>query len=252
MRGNDESAGGQVGAGETATEDEPASPHSAMVRERLGDLILKGQLRPGEFLTEGRIAERFGVSRTPVREAIRELAAAGLVTLRPRQRAVVAGLSLKDTLDRFEMMAELEAACASLAARRHTPPMLARIQAAHAECEVAADTQDFDAYYAANEHFHEAIYRAGGNLYLMQETRRLRNRMRVLRMAQAAMPGRMGASFAEHCTVLAAIASREAQAAADAMRAHLIVQGEMLRILLESADPAGPVDLADRVPGGIA
>lgn len=228
-------------------DEEPASPHSAMVREGLGDLILKGQMRPGEYLTEGRIAEQFGVSRTPVREAIRELAAAGLVTLRPRQRAVVAGLSIKDTLDRFEMMAELEAACASLAARRHTEAQIDQIRAGHNECAAAMEQGDAELYYAANEQFHEAIYRAGGNAYLAQETRRLRNRLRVLRIAQAAMPGRMADSFSEHCVVLQAIAVRDTAAAADAMREHLIVQGEMLRVLLRSDDPADAVFLAGQM-----
>lgn len=228
------------------TEEERASPHSAMVRERLGESILKGQLRPGEFLTEGRIAERFGVSRTPVREAIRELAAAGLVTLRPRQRAVVTGLSVKDVLDQFEMMAEMEAACTRLAARRHTPPMLEAMRARHLECGAAFEADDVETYYAANERFHEAIYTASGNAYLQRETVRLRDRMRVLRMTQIAMVGRMNASLNEHGHVLDAIEARDALRAAETMRRHLIIQGEGLRLLLEDTDQGVPVHLSTK------
>lgn len=216
---------------------------SEILRQSLGEEIMTGLLRPGEFLSETRIAERFGVSRTPVREAIRSLAGDGLVTLRLRQRAVVRGQTAAEILDQFEAMAELEAACARLAARRCSAAQLSVMEQAQADCCARADAADVDLYYEANVRLHEAIYSAAGNAYLRAETKRLRDRLRFLRMSQGSLPGRVLESSREHETVLTAIRARDETGAADAMRAHLIVQGESLRSMLRHTDASGIVHL---------
>lgn len=215
------------------------------IRRILGEDIMMGRLSPGEFLSEQKIAERFNVSRTPVREAIRVLAGDGLVTLRPRQRAAVRGQTASEILDQFETMAELEAACARLAARRHTPAQLAQMKKAQAECRRRADSSDPDHYYRANVHLHEAIYAAAGNLYLQSETLKLRDRLRFLRISQGRLPGRLANSADEHERVITAIGDRDEDGAAIAMRDHLIVQGESLRRMLRHTDSSGMVHVAD-------
>ncbi|WP_161487384.1 MULTISPECIES: GntR family transcriptional regulator [unclassified Sulfitobacter] len=222
---------------------------SEIVRQALGEDIMTGQLKPGEFLSEGRIAERFGVSRTPVREAIRSLSGDGLVTLRPNQRAVVRGQTAAEILDQFEAMAELEAACTRLAARRRSESVLARMEAAQAECRARADSTDPHLYYVANVKFHEAIYEAAENDYLRSETLKLRDRLRFLRISQGHLPGRLAGSSSEHDAVLSAIREHKEAEAAEAMRMHLIVQGESLRSMLQHTDATGIVHLAEMQPG---
>lgn len=234
---------------EKAERPEREDAQADQIRRALGEDIMMGRLRPGEFLSELKIAERFHVSRTPVREAIRVLAGDGLVTLRPRQRAVVRGQTAAEILDQFETMAELEAACARLAARRHTAADLAAMEAAQAECRRREGSRDPETYYRANVHLHEAIYTAAGNAYLQVETLKLRDRLRFLRISQGRLPGRLKSSADEHEAVLEAIRKRDEEGAAIAMRAHLIVQGESLRRMLRHTDSSGMVHVADLQAG---
>lgn len=230
---------------EKVVRPEREDAQAEQIRRILGEDIMMGRLRPGEFLSELKIADRFNVSRTPVREAIRVLAGDGLVTLRPRQRAVVRGQTAAEILDQFETMAELEAACARLAARRHTAADLARMKKAQAECRKNAGARDPERYYRANVQLHEAIYAAAGNLYLEAETLKLRDRLSFLRISQGRLPGRLGDSADEHERVIAAIGERDEDGAALAMRNHLIVQGESLRRMLRHTDSSGMVHVAD-------
>ncbi|RLQ87205.1 GntR family transcriptional regulator [Notoacmeibacter ruber] len=216
---------------------------SEQVRNGLEEDILLGRIQPGDYLSESRLADRFGVSRTPVREAIRSLAAAGLVTLRPRQRAVVRGLTVVEMLDQFECMAELEASCARLACRRRTSDDLEKMEAAQAECRRFAAQSDTERYYAANCVFHEAIYNAAGNAFLRKQTMALRDTLSFLRIAQGRLPGRLANSSAEHDGVLEAIKMRDERIAAEEMRAHLIFQGEGLRNMIHR-NASGPLTSA--------
>lgn len=220
-------------------------PQAAYIHSTLAEDILLGRLAPGTFLSEARISDRFGVSRTPVREAIRALAADGLVILRPRQRAVVRGQTAVEIIDQFEAMAELESACARLAAQRRSADDLALLHSAQSRCRTQALAGDLSAYYDANVHFHEAIYVAGGNQYLRTETLRLRDRLGFMRITQGQLPGRMESSSLEHDTVLTAIRDRDGDAAGTAMRRHLIIQGESLRRMLRHTDASGFVHIAD-------
>ncbi|MBL4907248.1 MAG: GntR family transcriptional regulator, partial [Sneathiella sp.] len=105
--------------------------------------IVTGSLKPGTRLDETILADRFGVSRTPVREALTRLAASGLVEIRPRRGAVVATITLKDLMNMFEVMANLEAVCARLAARRITPEEKDELVASHALCTALSETDQF-------------------------------------------------------------------------------------------------------------
>ncbi|WP_306130361.1 GntR family transcriptional regulator [Roseovarius sp. MMSF_3350] len=203
-----------------------------VVRNALGERILSNQLKAGDVLSESWVAKEFGVSRTPAREALRHLAALGLVELRPNRRPIVAQLTIRDVLELFEMMGELEASCARLAARRRTEDVIDAMRSHNEECAEAAKANDSGLYYNVNEKFHECIYRAAGNTLLERDVLLLRNRMRLLRNAQGAVPGRLANSYDEHRRLISAIEDREEDFAAEIMRKHLQAQGETLRELL--------------------
>jgi len=207
------------------------------VRLCLENEILSGVLTPGERLDETGLARRFGVSRTPVREALLQLASVGLIEMRPRQGAVVATITVQQLLQMFEAMAELEALCARLAARRMSPDERAALRRAHRRCSRLARNGDPEAYYAANRDFHEAIYAGTHNGCLEDMTRTLRNRLSGYRRFQLHRPGRVAQSLDEHDDVVAAITAGDADGAAAAMRAHVAIQGEVFTDLLSMLPP---------------
>ena len=130
------------------------------LRDVLEDEIVEGRLSPGDRLDEMSLAERFGVSRTPIREALRQLAAAGFVEIRPHRGALVSAPDPRRIIEMFEVMAELEALCARLAARRLLTEDYQRLQQTLKACGDALKAGDSDAYYYENEQFHRAIYAA--------------------------------------------------------------------------------------------
>jgi|TARA_R110000751_G_scaffold82621_1_gene166243 DNA-binding GntR family transcriptional regulator len=194
--------------------------------------IVTGMLQPGDRLDERGLSERFNVSRTPVREALQSLARSGLVATLPRRGTVVASITVGELIEMFEVMAELEAMCARLAARRMARVDIDRLNELSAECDALREQVDVDAYYAANVRFHEAIYAGCRNSYLERQTKIVRNRLSPYRRLQLHRPGRVEKSNNEHAEILDAIARGKADLAADLMRAHLAVQGEALNDLL--------------------
>ncbi len=194
--------------------------------------IATGVLAPGARLDEAALAARYSVSRTPVREALHQLAASGMVDIRPRRGAVVATAGPDRLYEMFEVMAELEAMCARLAARRVTAAMRSNLIAAHEACAHAVGSPD--AYYEANEAFHRAIYRAGGNAFLEEQCLALQKRLRPYRRLQLRVGNRVRRSFAEHEAIVAAIGEGDSAAAAEAMKAHVRVQGERFGDLVAS------------------
>ena len=207
------------------------------LRCRLETEIFSGTLMPGERLDETRLAKRFGVSRTPVREALLQLASSGLIEMRPRQGAVVATITVQSLLQMFEVMAELEAMCARLAARRTTPAERAAIKDAHEACKRSAAEADPAAYYEANRAFHETLYAGAHNAYLEDSTRSLRNRLNAYRRFQLHQRGRIAQSLSEHEAVVEAIAAGDAEAAENAMHAHVTIQGDVFTDLISLLPP---------------
>ena len=196
------------------------------------DDIVEGRLPPGTRLDEIGLAERHGVSRTPVREALRRLAETGLVEVRPRRGAQVAELEPHAVVEMFEVMAEIEAYAGRLAARRARSEEIAALDDAHEACMTAEARGDADAYYAANERFHHLIYAASGNRFLAQEAARMHVRLKPYRRLQLRAPRRLATSLREHQAVLDAIRAGEGEAAAATLRAHVTVQGERFGDLL--------------------
>jgi len=197
------------------------------LRLQLADEIVRGALAPGAPLDETDIARRFSVSRTPVREALRQLAASGLVDARAHRGAVVA----RPTLDRlngmFEAMAELEALCAGLAAERMPAVDRARLEAIHEELRFLSHAGNPERFHEVNERFHNAIYAGSQNDYIAEMTLATRVRVQPFRRAQFRNLGRLAKSHAEHDRVVIAILRGDRNGAAAAMRAHIeLVRGE--------------------------
>lgn len=196
------------------------------IRDALEREILTGAPPAGTRLDEQELARRFGVSRTPVREAVRQLASTGLVDLIPNRGAFVRRVSTRDLIQMFEVMAGLEGMAGRLAARRAEPEALERLASCLKACEAAAAAGDPDAYYAENGQFHAIIYAASGNDYLTAEATRLHQRLMTYRRLQLRVPRRMGQSLAEHRAIVEAIVSGDAEAAEIALRDHVTIQGE--------------------------
>lgn len=203
-----------------------ADNHASQLSTVLEEEIAAGALAPGTRLEEVALAERFGVSRTPIREALRLLSASGLIELRPRRGAIVASLSLNRLLDMFELMAEMEATCARFAARRMTEAERGLLHRQHLICGKAGEDGNSDYYYEENARFHELITEGSHNGFLAEEVQRLRRRLQPYRRLQLRVGGRLEASFAEHTRITEAIVSGDAEAAAEAMREHVSVQGD--------------------------
>lgn len=193
------------------------------VRQSLADSIVRGDIGPGVTLDEASLAERFQVSRTPIREAIRQLEAIGFAEARPHRGAVVPHFTPEKLTEMFAVMAEMEALCASYAALSITHAERDILTAAHKACWEAAQLGDIDAYYDTNIRFHEAIYAMSHNKFLAEITLSVRNRVAPFRKAQFRSLGRLMGSIGEHEKVVEAILAGNPTAAAEAMRDHMQV-----------------------------
>lgn len=184
---------------------------------------MRGQIGPGVVLDEASLALRFDVSRTPVREAIRQLEAIGFVEARPHRGAVVPLFTPDRLSEMFTVMAEMEALCARMAAENLPAGCEDALRAAHEACRQRAEAEDVAGYYEANAAFHELIYSLGGNGFLADVTRGVRNRLQPFRRAQFSSSGRLHKSIEEHAAIVEAILSRDADAAFRLARDHIKV-----------------------------
>ncbi|MEY8828030.1 GntR family transcriptional regulator [Sedimentitalea sp. XS_ASV28] len=210
-----------------------------LIADELEKLIFTGAFDDGDRLDEIRLSQQFGVSRTPVREALQRLVASGLAVQMPRRGVFVAQPGPVELMEMFETMAEIEAVCARLAAMRICDDALAELEKINQECQRALRADDTDGYYHENERFHQAIYRQTGNAFLANEALRLQHRLKPYRRIQLHLRGRMAHSMAEHETILDALRIGDPAAAADRMRAHVAVQGEKFRHLMSSLKQTG-------------
>lgn len=204
------------------------------LRDALEDDIVNGRLRPGDRLDPEQLSERFGVSRTPVREAIQQLSASGLVRVAPKRGTFVTEIGLPQLIEMFEVMAELEGMCGRLAAGRIDADAAESLRAALARCREAAGRGDSDDYYYENEHFHHCIYDATGNAFLAAEARRLQARLMPYRRLQLRVRRRVRRSVEEHEAIVEAILDGDAARAERRLNEHVLVQGERFTDLVAS------------------
>jgi DNA-binding GntR family transcriptional regulator len=191
-----------------------------LVRDALADDIIAGRLAAGTRLDEMSLANRFAVSRTPVREALRELVASGLAQSRAHVGAIVATMTEARFHDIFDAVAELEAACARLSAARMTATERYRLEELHRQCGVVVQGADAELYHAANAEFHAAIRQGSQNSVLAEMVGSLRHRFAPLSRSQFRSAGRLAASYAEHDQVVRAILRGDSEQAYQAMRHH--------------------------------
>lgn len=215
------------------------------VASRLRALIFERQLAPGQWIDEQALAREWGISRTPLREALKVLAAEGLVTLQPRRGCVVTEVSEDDAERLFPVMALLEGRCAYEAAQHASDAQLAELQRLHEDLEMTAAAHDAEGYYRANHVFHTRVQAAAGNPWLSRATDQLRVFMRLLRGRQLARPGRIDDSIGEHRALIDALVARDAPRAAQLMHDHLMAQLAALKEL-RATEAAAAARLARR------
>lgn len=222
------------------TRAHPGRPkRSAELEEVIEEDIVLGRLAPGDRLDEASLSIRFVVSRTPIREALIQLASSGLVQLRPRRGAVVTEVGPQRLYEMFEVMAELESMCVRLAARRMSTEERSAFLAAHEACRPAAESRDSDAYFHLNETFHQCIYDGSHNGFLAEQARALQRRLRPYRRLQLRAANRVANSFAEHERIVAAMMSGDSELAARELYHHVAIQGERFGDLISSLSTIG-------------
>jgi DNA-binding GntR family transcriptional regulator len=183
--------------------------------------IVSGSLKPGATLDEARLADQFGASRTPVREALRQMAASGLVELRPHRTPLVVSVDARRFADMFEVMAELEALCAARAAIAMSSSERLTLEHVHVGMAAYVHNGHVAAYRQANTDFHALIYRGTANSYLEELALATRDRVAPHRGVQLQAPTRLAQSYAEHGEIVTAILRADGTAASHAMRRHL-------------------------------
>jgi DNA-binding GntR family transcriptional regulator len=208
--------------------------HNSMhdeVAAGLRDRIFAGELTPGMFLDEGRLAEQMQISRTPLREALKVLTAEGLLRHEPRRGCFVNQVTEQDLDEIFPVIALLEGRCAREAALNATDGDLQALEALHDKLNRHARARRITDYYAANFAIHEAIIALANNRWLAQVIGDLRKILKLARLQQLHAPGRLDQSLSEHMAVFAALKARDPEGAEAAMRTHLTRQREALREL---------------------
>jgi DNA-binding GntR family transcriptional regulator len=195
--------------------------HVDRLVQQVADEIVDGRLLPGVRLDEVGLAERFGVSRTPVREALRQLEATGLLQRRPSRGVVVATVTPERLADMFEAMAEMEALCARLAAQRMTARERQSLGRLHERSGRHVERADEARYEEVNRRFHEAFYDGAHNAEIAGMALAMRARLAPFRRAQFRVAGRLEQSHAEHALIVAAVLKRDPSAADAAMREHI-------------------------------
>ena len=188
------------------------------VAERLRQQIFSRELEPGAWIDEQKLAIEYGISRTPLREALKVLAVEGLVTMKLRRGAYVTEMSATDVAQVYHLMALLESDAAGTVAAQATEAEIAELQALHDRLESQA--QQRDAFFATNEQFHLRLLALAGNRWSAQIVQDLRKVMKLNRHLSLFKQGRLAESLAEHRAVMQAISARDAAQAAGLMRAH--------------------------------
>jgi DNA-binding GntR family transcriptional regulator len=194
---------------------------SDKIRAEIETLIQSGTLLPGDAIDEAGLASQHGVSRTPIREAMLQLQAQGLLTSLSRGGMVVAKMDLQQLLSLWELLAEMEGVAARLACQRMTPDELLAITKAHEQGRVAVQLDDMAAWQESNLGFHELIYRATRNPYLRQDVLRIRSRTGFYRQHAFGALGKIKTSFEQHQLLVEAFQASDPEGATAAMVAHM-------------------------------
>jgi DNA-binding GntR family transcriptional regulator len=202
--------------------------------EQLKQEIADGVLAPGDSLEESTLSDRFGVSRTPIREALRSLMDSGLLEARSRKGVVVRVLDVKELMELFEVAAELEGMACRLAASHLTEENAQAIEAGLEACRDAAGNNDKESYITANLYFHQTIHDACDNRWLVDQLNQISLRINPYRLMPYELRGRVAQSAKEHEEIADAIFAGNGKLACDLMRDHMMLQGKRLPSLLKA------------------
>jgi len=202
----------------------PPIKSSDRIRTAIENDIRSGKLLPGELIDETAVAHQFKVSRTPVREALLQLEAQGLLISRPRQGYVVAKMNVQQLLALWELLAELEGICVRLACERMTDEERQELAEVHNKAQSIVEENDIESWRDANHDFHDVLYRGCRNPFLREELLRLRTMTGgYLQHAFSAL-GRLQTSYEQHERVLEAILKKDAQLAYNEMLQHISLE----------------------------
>lgn len=239
-----------IGSFKRKVGEEHSSLHGQVIAE-LREAILTGRLKAGERLVEERIADELGVSRNPVREAIRALASEGLIEVAARRGASVAVMSEQEARETIEVRALLEGHNARLAARRHDQRVIKRIEAVLNKGTAAVNAGHFDQLYRLNQEFHSELAAAGQNRVLGDLLQRLRGRTAMLFAPMS--PSRQSRSWNEHAGILRAIIDGDERAAATLAAEHVMRAGTDFMAGIDEIDALPAAAPAERsAPSGKA
>lgn len=219
-------------ASPTAVSPIARAPLHEEVARRIRDLIVEGELAPGTRVPERELCARFGISRTPLREALKILASEGLVDLQHHKGAVIAQLTPALVDEMFEVMEALEALAGELACARASDAALAEIAALHQQMLVRYAKRELSEYFQLNQRIHEAIVAAAGNTLLSQLYRGLSARIRRARYMANLSPARWRQAVAEHEQILAALTARDGARAARLLKEHLQHKADVVKAVL--------------------
>lgn len=209
----------------------PVERHQTLrekITESIRDAILKGQLKSGEKVAEPELAERFGISRTPIREAFRQLESEGYLTVIPRKGAVVRALSERDVEEFYSIKSILEGYAANLAAKNLTERELERLEAINARLEQLAAQGDVKTFFKVHNEFHDLFIQASHNAKLHELIQQLLMKFNRLRMASLSLPGRMEISVQEHRKIIEAFRRQDGDLADKLVRKNAAYGSQVL------------------------
>lgn len=206
------------------------------ILETIRDAILKGTLKPGERVSEPDLAERFGISRTPIREAFRQLESEGYLQVIPRKGAVVASLSERDVEEFYAIKIILEGFAARMAAEKLTDKDIERLEAINEKLEEIVKDGDVKTFFRVHNEFHEVFIKAAGNEKLFEMINQLVMKFKRLRLASLSHPGRMEFSVEEHRNMIEAFKNNDGERA-DQLVKHAATKGA--DVLIQSMAQAG-------------
>lgn len=198
------------------------------VADKLRDQIYQHELQPGDAIDEMALCERFGISRTPLREALKVLDSEGLIELIPRKGSFVRNMDIDELNELFPVMAVLEGLCAREAVEHCSEQDYKQLSTMHERLEDYVKEGNIDAYYEQNFVFHQAIQDLSGNKWLQRIIGDLRKVLRLARHMQLTIPGRLQASLEEHRQIMQAFSQRDAAMADQCMQSHLKEQWQSL------------------------
>lgn len=209
------------------------------VAERLRNRIFAHEMPPGTWIDEQALATTYGISRTPLREALKVLVSEGLVTLKPRRGCYVTEVSQDDLDEIFPVIALLEGRCTFEATQKMSGEDLADLEAIHERLEQSAAEGNIENFFEANQDFHNAVQKLAGNRWLLQVITDLRRVLKLNRHHSLFVEGRLNQSLEEHRGILAALRNRDAAQAETLMNAHLRAGRQALMHI-----PAAPAENA--------